>query len=68
MFGQGELSNYSSASDFLNKFWQGYEGKAIKDISGTKRDKAQGNPEAEARAEQDKQKILKGLDMVKELF
>ena len=53
MFGQGELSNYSSASDFIGKFWQVYEGKAIKDISGTKRDKAQGNPEAEARAEQD---------------
>ena len=68
MFGQGELSAYTDASDFLNKFWQVYEGKALKDIAGSKRDKAVGNPAAEARAEQDRQKILKGLEMVKGLF
>jgi hypothetical protein len=68
MFGQGALAQYTSAQDFINKFWQVYEGKAMKDINASKRDKAQGNPEAEARAEQDKQKVMKGLEYVRGMF
>jgi hypothetical protein len=67
MFGQGDFTNYSSADDFINKFWQRYEEKAQIDIAGKKRDKAQ-TPAAQARAEQDRLKIQQGLDMVKGLF
>lgn len=67
MFGNGELTNFASSSDFLNKFLQRYEEKAMIDIQGKKRDKAT-TPEAQARAEADKQKILSGLEMVKGLF
>jgi hypothetical protein len=67
MYGKGVLSNYTSADDFLNKFLQVYEAKAMKDINASKRDKAE-TPEAKARAEQDKQKIIQGLELVKGLF
>lgn len=67
MFGQGDLAKFTSADDFINKFWQRYEEKAQIDIANKKRDKAQ-TPEAQARAEQDRQKIQQGLDMVKGLF
>jgi hypothetical protein len=67
MFGQGALSNFSSAQDFLNKFISRYEEKAMIDVQGKKRDKAQ-TPDAIARANADKEKILKGLEMVKGLF
>lgn len=67
MFGKGDFANFTNASDFINKFWQRYEEKAQIDIAGKKRDKAT-TPEAQARAEQDRQKIQQGLDMVKELF
>ena len=67
MFGQGDFKNFTDASDFINKFWQRYEEKALIDIAGKKRDKAS-TPEAQARADQDRQKIQQGLDMVKELF
>lgn len=67
MFGKGDLNNFDSAQDFLNKFLQRYEEKAMIDVQGKKRDKAT-TPEAQARAEADKQKILSGLEMVKGLF
>lgn len=67
MFGKGDLSNFLSSQDFLNKFLQRYEEKAMIDVAGKKRDKAQ-TPDAQARAEADKQKILSGLEMVKGLF
>jgi GNAT superfamily N-acetyltransferase len=67
MFGQGALAGFSSARDFLQKFVQRYEEKAQIDIAGKKRDKA-ATPEAVARAEQDRQKIQQGLDMVKGYF
>lgn len=67
MFGQGDLKNFSSAQDFLNKFWQRYEEKAMIDVQGKKRDKAQ-TPDAVARAENDKKKILQGLDTVRGYF
>lgn len=67
MFGQGVLGKFDSAQDFLNKFLSRYEEKAMIDVQGKKRDKAQ-TPDAIARANADREKILKGLDMVKELF
>ena len=67
MFGQGDLAGFLSGQDFLQKFLQRYEEKAQIDIAGKKRDKAT-TPEAKARAEQDRQKIQQGLDMVKGYF
>jgi hypothetical protein len=67
MMGQGDFANFSSAQDFIQQFWQRYEEKAMIDIAGKKRDKAQ-TPDAIARAEQDRQKIQQGLDMVRGLF
>jgi hypothetical protein len=67
MFGKGALSRYSSASDFVQAFWNRYQEKAMIDVAGKKRDKAQ-TPDAVARAENDREKILTGLNMVKGLF
>lgn len=67
MYGKDDLAPYKNEQDFLNKFWEIYEHKAMKDILAKKRDKAD-TPEAIARAEQDKQKILKGLAYVKNHF
>lgn len=67
MYGQGDLAGYSSESAFVSAFQDFYEKKAVKEIMSPKRDKAE-TPEAKARAEQDKQKVAKGLEMVKGLF
>jgi hypothetical protein len=67
MFGKGNLAQYTSAEDFLNKFLTRYEQKAIIDINAAKRDKAE-TPEAKARAAADRAKVQQGLDMVKNLF
>jgi hypothetical protein len=67
MFGQGDLAKFSSASDFLSQWLERYEEKAMLDVNAKKRDKAT-TPEAKARAESDRQKVLSGLEMVKGLF
>jgi hypothetical protein len=67
MFGQGNLSGFTSAQDFLSRFVQRYEEKAMDDINAAKRNKAE-TPEAIARAIADKAKVRQGLDMVKSLF
>lgn len=67
MFGQGNLSKFSSAGDFLNQWLAHYENKAQEAISATKYQKAQ-TPQAIARAESDKEKIMKGLELVKKYF
>jgi hypothetical protein len=67
LFGQGALQNFTGADDFLNRFVVRYDEKAQIDIAGKKRDKAT-TPEAIARANADREKIQKGLDMVKGLF
>jgi hypothetical protein len=67
MFGKGNLSGFSNAQDFLTKFVQRYEEKALTDINADKRDKAE-TPEAKARATADRAKVQQGLDMVKSLF
>jgi hypothetical protein len=67
MYGKGDLANYRDKNDFLDRFWEIYQGKALKEIQAKKRDKAH-TPEAIARAEEDKKKIMHGLAHVKELF
>jgi hypothetical protein len=67
MYGKQDLAAFSDAHDFLNKFVQRYEEKAMTDVNAKKRDKAE-TPEAKARAEADRQKVLSGLDTVKGLF
>lgn len=67
MFGKGDFANFTNSQDFLNKFVTRYDEKAQIDIAGKKRDKAQ-TPDAIARANADREKIQKGLDMVKGLF
>ena len=67
MFGQGDLANFTSAQDFTNKFWQRYYDKAMLDVNSKKRDKAE-TPQAVARAESDRQKVLQGLATVKGYF
>lgn len=67
MFGKGNLANFANAKDFMQKFWQRYEEKAMIDVAGKKRDKAQ-TPDAIARANADREKILKGLATVKGYF
>jgi hypothetical protein len=67
MYGEGDLANFEDGDDFLNKFIARYEQKAMLDVNAAKRDKAQ-TPQAIARAEQDKQKVLSGLATVKGYF
>ena len=67
MYGKKDLAGFGDAHDFLNKFVQRYEEKAMTDVNAKKRDKAE-TPEAKARAEADRQKVLSGLDTVKGLF
>jgi hypothetical protein len=67
MFGRGPLAKFANAGDFVHKFWERYQEKALIDIAGKKRDKA-ATPEAIARAEEDKKKIMQGLQMVKGYF
>jgi len=67
MYGEGDLANFEDRQDFLNKFLQRYEEKAMLDVNAAKRNKAQ-TPQAIARAEQDKQKVLSGLATVKGYF
>lgn len=67
MYSKQDLTPYQSAEDFLGKFLTRYEEKAMNDINSKKREKAE-TPQAIERAENDKKKILSGLEMVKGLF
>lgn len=67
MYGQGDLANFADENDFLNKFLNRYEEKAMADVNAKKREKA-ATPQAVARAEMDKKKVLQGLEMVKGYF
>jgi hypothetical protein len=67
MYGKGDLTNFSNSSDFITAFKNRYTEKAMIDIQGAKRNKAE-TPEAKARAEEDKKKIAQGLEMVMGLF
>jgi hypothetical protein len=67
MFRQADLANYSDAQDFMSRFWQVYEGKAMKDLTAAKRDKAE-TPQAKSRANDDRERIVQGLEYVKGMF
>lgn len=67
MYGKGSLADYSSSSEYLSKFLEIYEFKAMKDINSNKRDKA-ATPESQARAAADREKILSGSAKVKGMF
>lgn len=67
LFGIGVLSRYNDAREFEDAFIRRYEEKAMADVTAKKREKAN-TPEAKARAEADKKKVLNGLEMVKNLF
>jgi hypothetical protein len=67
MYGEGDLAKFADSQDFLSKFLQRYEEKAMEDVNAKKREKAQ-TPQAIARAEADKQKVLSGLATVKGYF
>ena len=67
MYGAGDLSKFQNEQQFLQAFVQRYEEKAMLDVNAKKREKA-ATPQAIARAEQDKQKVLQGLATVKGYF
>jgi hypothetical protein len=67
MYGKGDLANYANSDDFIRSFKQLYTAKAEKDINAAKRDKAE-TPQAKARADDDRQKVAQGLEMVMGLF
>jgi hypothetical protein len=67
MYGKKNLAGFGNAQDFLSKFVQRYEDKAMLDVNAKKRDKAE-TAEAKARAAADRQKVLSGLASVKDLF
>lgn len=64
MYGKHVLSGFTDAQDFINKFLQHYIGKAEEAANATKFDKAE-TPEAQARAQDTKNKIAKGVELVK---
>lgn len=67
MYGEGDLAKFEDSTDLLHKFLSRYEEKAMADVNAKKREKAS-TPQAIARAEQDKQKVLQGLATVKGYF
>lgn len=66
LFGQGNLSEYRSAQDFLDRFLEIYTAKAQKNIDSPKRLKA-ATPQAQARAQAEIEKIQQGLEWVQGL-
>jgi hypothetical protein len=67
LFGHGVLKNYTSAHQWLAKFLELYETKAITEIQSAKRSKAE-TALAQERAERDRTMIANGLALVKRLF
>jgi hypothetical protein len=67
LFGKGILKEFANADLWLTKFWNLYEGKALRDIESAKRLKAE-TPAALERAARDRQSISSGLAHVREIF
>jgi hypothetical protein len=67
MFGRDGLADFASEEEFLQKFLTRYEEKAMIDVNASKRNKAF-TPDAIARAQADKLKVLTGLETVKGYF
>lgn len=67
MFGKGELSEFENYDDFINKFLDVYEAKALKAVEAPKRQRDD-TPELKAKGESDRKSILQGLEYVKKMF
>jgi hypothetical protein len=67
MFGKYSLSNIPNKRAFLNKFLDHYTKKIVKDLEGSKREKAS-TSQAIERANLDREKITKGLEIVTQYF
>lgn len=67
MYGQAPLNDFANAKEFINKFLEVYSGKAMGTVSSAKFDKAV-TPDAIARAETTKQKLITGLAKVRGMF
>ena len=67
MYGGQLLEKFDNPQDFINSFVQHYEQKTQEAVSATKFDKA-ATPEAQKRAADTKNKLIKGLDLIKTLF
>ena len=67
MFGKGELSEFTNYQDFIDKFVEVYESKAIKAAEAPKRQRDD-TPELKAKGDSDRKSILQGLDYVKKMF
>ena len=67
MYGGQLLEKFDNPRDFINSFLQHYEQKTQEAVSATKFDKA-ATPEAQKRAADTKNKLIKGLDLIKTLF
>ena len=64
MYGQHVLAPFANKEEFINQFLLHYIGKANEAAAATKFDKAT-TPEARARAQDTKNKIAKGVELVK---
>jgi len=67
MYGKGHLEAFPNADAFRDAFWTTYEDKANRDIESSKRAKA-ATPEAQAKADRDKEKIRLGLEKVRSVW
>ena len=67
LYGQGDLRPYASAQDFLKAFLERYNAKSQEAVSATKFDKAT-TPDAQARAQRDKERIAQGTQRVNQMF
>lgn len=67
MYGKGILSTFKDKNDFLQKFLNHYENKAIAAAEASKFEKAT-TKDAQLRAKETKDKIYKGLETVKNMF
>jgi hypothetical protein len=67
MYGKGILSTFKDKNDFLQKFLNHYESKAIAAAEASKFEKAT-TKDAQLRAKETKDKIYKGLETVKNMF
>lgn len=67
MYGKFVLKEYSNKEEFLNKFLEIYELKAINTIESSKYDKAQ-TPSAIEKAFASRSKVAYGLEIVKGMF
>lgn len=67
MYGRFNLKGFTGAQDFVAKFLQHYEGKAAEAMAATKFDKAE-TPDAKARAQDAKDKLAQGVQLIRKLF